>query len=185
MPDSKRSRREHEARLKELRKKISRKVEYHLQKAYIGHEDFYNLIREFFLELLEKNYEPTYEEIIREVEGLEHEYLTITAKQKREVKELLELLSAHEYQGIDLNKEQAHSILKKFHKLAKELTHVDDASIDYALREGLRAVENNDTKKALDWYQRARALYDTLSDDERKHYHKHLLTLFHKLPEDD
>ena len=167
--------------MEELRKKTHRKVDYHLQKAYVDENDFYSLIKEFFLELLEKNYEPTYEELIRELYELKHDYLTFNHEQREQAVELLRALSEAEYTGDSFSQEEAKQLLEAFKELTTKMTTYSEHSIEQELHRGFAFLEQGNKSAAEKVYKRAREMYENLSSQQQAQYHADISELYNRL----
>lgn len=171
-------REEHEKRLAQLREKLHKKVAYYEQKPYVSAEEFYHLTKEFFLELLEKEYEPTYEEVIEELEEVDHEFLSFSKHQREKVQELLRRLSQAHYSPDSFSDEESRDVLKAFKEVVGDLTANTDRSIDHVLHRGLLALERDEPDKARAEYARARSIFDDLSEHEQQQYYDQLQKLF-------
>lgn len=171
-------REEHQEHLNELRDKLHKKVKYYEQKPYVSAEEFYHLTREFFLELLGKEYEPTYEEIIDELEALDHEFLSFTKQQRATVQELLLGLSEAHYNNRRLSEQESQEVLSAFQEVVHDLTTNTDHSIDHVLHRGLIQLQKGDVSHAREEYLRARAIYEDLSEQEQTQYYAQLTKLF-------
>lgn len=174
----KQRREDHQTRLNELREKLRKKVAYYQQKPYVSTEEFYHLAKEFFLELLGKEYEPTYEEIIDELEMIDHEFLSFTKKQRATVKQLLLKLSEAHYSNRNLSDEESREVLAAFNEVVHDLTTNTDHSIDHVLHRGLLQLKKGDSARAREEYLRARAIFEDLSEQEQQQYHQQLQELF-------
>lgn len=168
----------HQKRMDALREAVNQKIDYHLSKAVIEPADFYHLVTEFFFELMEKEYEPTYEEVLEEIESIEHDFLVFNETQREKANTLLQDLSRIEYSGQDVTQEEAKHILEEFRNLAHEFTRFEEESIDRELRSGMHAARRGDKNAAKQSYQKARDLYEKLGDSEQKRYFTDLQTLY-------
>lgn len=173
----------HQERLDELRTRVHKKVSYYQQKPYVSAEEFYHLAKEFFLELLEKEYHPTYEEIIEELELLDHEFLSFTKKQRANVRNLLLKLSEIHYSNTNLSQDESQQVLSAFKEVVNDLTTNTDHSIDHVLHRGLVHLRNKELEKASEEYLRARAIYEDLSEQEQEQYYGQLQKLFSGIKE--
>ena len=180
--EHKKRREEHQKRLEDLRKKLHKKVAYYEQKPYVSSEEFYHLAKEFFLELLGKEYEPTYEEIINELELIDHEFLSFTKQQRETVEDLLLHLSEAHYSNSNLSDEESKDLLQAFKEVVSDLTTNTDHSIDHVLHRGLLQLQKKNYSLAREEYLRARAIYDDLSEQEQEQYYPQLQKLFSGLP---
>lgn len=171
-------REEHRKRLQDLRQNVHKKLAYYEQKPYVSNQEFYHLTKEFFLELLEKEYEPTYEELVQELEEIDHEFLSFTDKQRRQVKDLLLRLSHSHYSNHNLDEQESQQVLQAFKRLVSDLTSETQGGIDDALHSGILALNSGDTHKAREQYRRAREIYDGLSEQEQEQYYAQLAKLF-------
>ncbi len=171
-------RRAHEARLAALRERTHKKIDYHLQKPYVDVQEFYRLVREFFLDLLEKQYEPTYEEIIDELENIDHDFLAFSEEQRKDARELLGELSALEYSGKDVPQDALKDVLRRFRDLADELASYEEETIEHALQTGFAAAKGKDIEKARAAYRKAHKLFQKLGAPLQKQYLQELQELY-------
>lgn len=181
MPEKKLSEKDHRERLQELREKTHKQVDYHMRKAYVDESDFYHLVTGFFLELLERKYEPTYEELLSDLETLEHEFMRFSPEQREQARQLLAQLSHHSYRPGQVDQESAKQMLEQFRQVASALTGSSDGSIDQMLHHGFLHLDKGNQKAALAAYQKARKKYDELPAEQQARYHPQLSKLYAKL----
>ena len=173
----------HHKRLSALRDKTQKRIDYHLKKPFVESEEFYHLITEFFLELLEKDYAATYEDILDELEKIEHEQLLFSREQRDRAGALLKVLSQLEYMHEEIPQEHAKKILDDFARLADDFTRLEEESIQRVLREGFHAVKRKDLKAAKQAYQKAHQMYERLGEHDKQLYFKDVQGLFAMLKE--
>lgn len=169
---------EHQKRVSDLREKMHKKVEYYAQKPVVEPTQLYHLVREFFMSLIEKDYEPTYQEIISELEELDHEFLFFTKSQRENVKKLLLDLSKSHYSNGQLSGEQTKNILSELKQVIGDLTTNSQGGIDHLLHVGLSALAKNDVVQAKDMYIQARNQVSSLDPDHQEQYRPELEELY-------
>lgn len=172
---------QHRKRIDDLRSRMHKKVEYYAQKPVVEPSQLYHLVKEFFLGLLEKDYEPTYEEIITELEELDHEFLFFTNHQRKAVRDLLTTLSQKHYSNEQLSEEQTNKLLGELKEVIGDLTTHTQGNIDHLLRSGLKAIANNNIEKAKKQYLEARALVEKMDESHKKQYLPELEELYSNL----
>lgn len=171
----------HRQRMTALQQKVHRKIDFHLNKPYVEITEFYSLVREFFLELLAKDYEPTYEEILEELENIEHDYLAFPKEQRKKAQNLLSELSALEYGGRPVTQEDVKRVLSDFKSLASEFTAFEDETIEHALQQGMVALQKGNSSKGKEAYMRAHSLFQKLAPDARERYAPQLQELYKRV----
>lgn len=104
------------AELRKLKQEISRKLLFLEHKAVIDYREVYTLIRQFFKEYLERDYEFTIRELRDEVKKT---YIPATVRE--DVSSLLDTLEQMEYKTVSYKREELLAILKRFRKVVDEL----------------------------------------------------------------
>ncbi|MFT4250349.1 MAG: hypothetical protein ACMXYD_03240 [Candidatus Woesearchaeota archaeon] len=173
-----RSHEEHKKRVSLLREDMHKKLAYYAQKPVLTPEQLYGLVKEFFLSLLEKEYEPTYEELVQELHELDHEFLFFTKQQREDVARILEKLSRMHYSNEEMTSEQSSEVLKELGVVISDLTTHTQGGVDRVLQQGLRAAAKKDFSQAKQLYLEAHRLINKMGDEQKKQYHPELSELY-------
>lgn len=103
-------------RLGTLKQEVLRKASFFEHKAVIDYRDLYHLIRHFFKEYLERDYEFTISELREEVKRT---YIPISIRD--DVFSLLDTIEKMEYETVKYPRIELVNILVKFRKVVEEL----------------------------------------------------------------
>lgn len=103
-------------RLGILKQEVLRKASFFEHKAVIDYRDVYHLIRRFFKEYLERDYEFTISELREEVKRT---YIPVSVRD--DVFSLLDTIDKMEYETVKYPREELAMILGKFCKVVEEL----------------------------------------------------------------
>jgi hypothetical protein len=105
--------------LDELRRDTLRKIDFLVKKTVIEYHDVYHLVREFFMEFLERRYQFTINELRQEIK---HVYIPATVRQS--ISRVLQELEAAEYATVHFPKAKLVAILLEFRGIVEQLVHV-------------------------------------------------------------
>lgn len=171
----------HKKQMQELQKQVHKKVAYYAQKPVVESSQLYHLVKEFFLGLLDKEYEPTYEELISELHELDHEFLFFSDHQRRRVADILQKLSEAHYSNAQFSEDQSKQLLTEIHEVVTDLTTHTDGSIDHVLQKGLRSLNKKDFDTVKQCYLEARGMVSKLDEQEQEKYRPELEELYNSL----
>ncbi len=167
-------------RLSALMASVEKKVTYYNQKSFLDADHVFAVVREFFLELHQKSYEATYEDLISELKQ-NSAIVFLSDEVRHECISFLEELSELQYSGRGANPETYKEYLSEFVALARKVTAPHDTSIDQLIFEGLASIEREDKDGAKKKYRAARDKYESLPEHEQERYYEGLQRLYSSL----
>jgi hypothetical protein len=107
-----------------LKDVTSKKINYLLSKPFIKEKETYNIIKEFFREYLQQDYEFTYEELIEELRKI-----YVERSLKNRLMNFLQKISVIEYKDEEIPQESLKQMLKEFDYLVKNLVKASGAEV--------------------------------------------------------
>ncbi len=167
-------------RLQAMMAGVEKKVTYYNQKTFVDADHVYHVVRDFFLELHDKSYEATYEDLIRELES-SSAIVFLSDEVRDKCIAFLRDLSEAQYSGRGADAETYKEHLASFVELAREVTAPHDTSLDELIFEGLASVNREDHEAAKKKYRAARDKYEGLPEHEQHRYYEGLQRLYSSL----
>ncbi|MGM5481376.1 MAG: hypothetical protein ACQESE_03115 [Nanobdellota archaeon] len=179
------------------------KIKHALSKQHIHQKEVYNIVKIFFKELLELDYEFTHEELMEELQKI---YLD--KKHHDKLKIFITRVGMMEYTDKKFSQEELHDLLSELHSIIDLLikhhakTHwfikilselglhkkkkvemiPDEIEAKEELFRLLNAVEREENAmRAKELYNKSLKFYNSLSKDEKQKYYDQLMKTYNKL----
>lgn len=159
---------------------VEKKVVYYSQKTFVDADHVYHVVRDFFLELHDKSYEATYEDLIRELNS-NSAIVFLSDELREKCVAFLQEISEAQYSGRGSDAETYKQYLLSFVDLAREITAPHDTSLDELIFEGLASIDRDDHQSARKKYRAAKDKYESLPEHEQHRYYESLSRLYSSL----
>lgn len=191
----------------ELHEKTKDKIKYTTSKARINEKEVYQLVKEFFMELLELDYEFTHEELIQEMKKTYIDRENLDA-----IVTFLERIGEMEFTGKKFTQKELRGMLEDLHhvidmfvhdkekpgfwkrmrrKLSRKKEIVDTTSLemlDNKVQEEVNRVSEALTDRQEDILMQIHSYIEQIKEEEDKHQKKELYKLameqYNHLPDD-
>ncbi|MFP4118945.1 MAG: hypothetical protein ACLFTH_02720 [Candidatus Woesearchaeota archaeon] len=186
-----------------IRGETESKIKHALSKQHIHQKEVYSIVKTFFKELLDLEYEFTHEELIEELQKI---YLD--KKHHEKLKTFITTVGMMEYTNKKFSQEELHELLEELktiidllikhhaktssfvkflsklglHKKRKVEMETDKIEAKEELFRLLKAVEHEDnSKRAKELYNKSLKYYNSLSKEEKQRYYDKLMQAYNKL----
>jgi len=184
-----------------LHKEIHHKILHAKTKARITDKDVYTLSKDFFMQLLDLDYEFSHEELIEELKK--------TYMEKKDLDKVIKFINKMgkmEFTSNNFSNEELKGMLDELHEILDHLVHEEEhigwfeklkrrlgkkeaekiieepADKDYTeqLKEYLKKIKTEkDEEKLKEYYQEAISTYELLSEKAKIEYYNNLLKIYY------